>query len=472
MKYSFLYLILFNLCSFAYSIEKSPTIIDDFSGLNKTKINQYVTPYSYSEISSLITKAKKENLKISIAGIRHSQGGHAFYNDAIVINLKNLNKIIDLDLKEKLLTVQAGVSWKEVQQYLNEYNLAVKIMQFANMFTVGGALSVNANGIDPHYGLFIESVRSIKIMLEDGKIVQASRTENPELFKLAIGGYGLFGIILEATLEVVPNDLYERENRLLSLEQYMKFVKNIKNDKRIGFHFANLVLTPGSKKLFSKIMNLDFFKIEEKKVSLRTRKRLKKLRKEWFVGVKKLGIGSLRKNSTTKSLQWIPEILKNGNVICRNNIMSPPVSHMYCPSKVSTDLLQEYFIPVDNLPDFLSSLEFIAKKMKINFMNIALRYIQKNNESFLTYCKEDCIGIVLYFSQKRTEEDNLNTQQWTQFLIDTAIKLNGAYYLPIQLHASKDQIKKVYPCIGEFFKLKKKYDPTEIFMNHFYTKYV
>ena len=62
--------------------------------------------------------------------------------------------------------------------------------------------------MDHQAGAIRDSIRSLRVMLADGKAVTASRTENPELFDLVVGGYGLFGIILSAELDVVPNALY------------------------------------------------------------------------------------------------------------------------------------------------------------------------------------------------------------------------------------------------------------------------
>ena len=57
-------------------------------------------------------------------------------------------------------------------------------------------------------GALMGSIRSLRIMLADGRVVTASRDDEPELFALAVGGYGLFGVILSAELDVVPNDIY------------------------------------------------------------------------------------------------------------------------------------------------------------------------------------------------------------------------------------------------------------------------
>jgi hypothetical protein len=104
-------------------------------------------------------------------------------------------------------------------------------------------------------------------------------------------------------------------------------------------------------------------------------------------------------------------------------------------------------------------------------MLVSLRFIRQNTESFISYTTTDRIGIVLFFNQKMTVAGHEKTMQWTKHLIETASKLNGSYYLPIQLHASKEQAFKIYPSLGSFFTLKKKYDSSELFINYFYSKY-
>jgi len=74
-------------------------------------------------------------------------------------------------------------------------------MQSYSSFSVGGTLSVNAHGITTDHCL-AESVLSFRIVLADGRELNCSRDsedeETRELFGLALGGYGLFGVILEA----------------------------------------------------------------------------------------------------------------------------------------------------------------------------------------------------------------------------------------------------------------------------------
>ncbi|MEX0848596.1 MAG: FAD-binding protein [Candidatus Dependentiae bacterium] len=385
--------------------------------------------------------------------------------------MKKINKVVHFDSDKKMITVQAGITWKEIQDYLNPYDCAVKVMQFANLFTVGGSLSVNCNGIDPHVGPLIESVRSIKMLSYDGSIITASRTENAELFYLAIGGLGLFGVIIEATFDVVENSIYKRETKRMCLHQYVQFLKNIPYDPTIGFHFAFLTLSLFSKQLFSDVVTFNFRTYDPSKLFQWQQKRVKKLYQEKRVKPRKLSTKMWSKSRLVKALHWVPVGMMHGRIVSRNNIMRPPAKHLYVETPGQTNLLQEYFIPIDNLIPFITSLEGITKKLNVNLMHVALRFIPQNRESFLSYTAIDRVGIVLFFNQEMNEQGNTQTRLWTQHLIDAATALNGVYYLPIQLHADQQQIRTAYPSIDDFFVFKKQYDPNELFMNHFYQKY-
>jgi FAD/FMN-containing dehydrogenase len=78
---------------------------------------------------------------------------------------------------------------------------------------------------------------------------------------------------------------------------------------------------------------------------------------------------------------------------------------------------------------------------------------------------------VLYFNVKFNDRDNQILEKTTVDLIDAAQKSGGTYYLPYQLFYTKEQLKKSYPEIDEFFTAKKKYDPAGLFSNKFYEKY-
>ena len=74
-------------------------------------------------------------------------------------------------------------------------------------------------------------------------------------------------------------------------------------------------------------------------------------------------------------------------------------------------------------------------------------------------------------NQQKTPEQEQQMNLLTNQLFDAAIKNQGTFYLPYRLHISREKMRLAYPQADAFFRLKKKYDPNEIFNNQFYRHY-
>src|SRR5258706_10319178 len=136
-----------------------------------------------------------------------------------------------LDKENKILNAQTGATWKQVQLLLDPYGLAVKAMQSINIFSIGGTLSVNAHGIAHDPGQVAPTVRAFHILLSSGEIKHCSPTENSELFRLALGGYGLMGVILDVDLDVVDNEMYLWKTHYMDYKEFAGyFQKNVEAD--------------------------------------------------------------------------------------------------------------------------------------------------------------------------------------------------------------------------------------------------
>lgn len=181
-----------------------------------------------------IVEAKAYDKKIAIAGKQHSQGAHTYYKDAIVLDMISYNKILEFDKKKKTITVQSGATWDDIQRFVNPHGLAVKVMQSQNIFTIGGSMSVNVHGRDIRLGSLIESINSFRLLNAEGEVVTVSRTENAELFPLVIGGYGLFGVILDAEISLTDDELYVMKSEALDYKDYADyFEKNVKSNEEV-----------------------------------------------------------------------------------------------------------------------------------------------------------------------------------------------------------------------------------------------
>ena len=136
-----------------------------------------------------------------------------------------------------------------------------------------------------------------------------------------------------------------------------------------------------------------------------------------------------------------------------------------------TDILQEYFIPFDRMPEFVDGLRVVVQRNEANLLNVTIRTVHKDSITALPYARQDMFAFVLYFNVKFNSKDNEILRKTTTDLIDVAEHAGGTYYLPYQLFYSQEQLRKSYPDVDEFFVNKKKYDPTSLFTNKFYEKY-
>lgn len=202
-------LIIYVLAKAAVAVEPD-IVINDVSSLNPTIVHKIEKPTSLEDLQKIVQTAIEKKLTISIAGARHSQGGQILKKGGIVVDMTAYNKILNLDEKNKILKVQSGANWQQIQNFLNKHGLAVKVQQSSNVFTVGGSLGSNIHGRDPRFGTIIETIKGFHLLNPEGKLIYVTRTSDPKLFSLVIGGYGLFGIITDVDIEVTTNDILKK----------------------------------------------------------------------------------------------------------------------------------------------------------------------------------------------------------------------------------------------------------------------
>jgi len=423
-----------------------------------------VTPDSVEQLQEIVHLSGQAQQKISIIGAGKSQGGQVVSSDALMIDLKKLNKVIRLDIENKLVTVQTGITWKQLQEILNPHDLAISAMQSYADFSVGGSLSVSAHGQDFHSGTVSDTVIAFKLITADGKLISVSKTENHELFKLALGGYGLFGIITEVTLALTKDMLLSKEVCTLDASDYVTyFLKNIKTDPTVALHSARLSVSPSA--LFEQVVVVTYKNIGEKKDQAQLQALAHIKRDQLFFDY-------LRKYSWVKEIRILIESsFEKPEIVTRNNAMGASIVNIQNGVKNTRDILQQYYVPEDKLELFIAALKKVVTSHQVNLLNATIRYVKKTENIYLQYAPQDCFAIVLFINVPDSSSGYTHAQLWTQELIDEAIKLSGTFYLPYVLFATKEQLVKSYPMFPEFIALKKKYDPQELFTNQLYKKY-
>jgi len=208
---------------------KNKNKIWDFAKIHSAIPDMIYTPHTIPEIIKII-KAYP-NHKICIAGSKYSHGGQTLLDDSLYLDFSQFNKIVNFDYDNKLITVQAGATWEQIINYLDQFDLSVSEMQSYYNFSVGGSISVNCHGRGLLYGTVGDSVESLVVLTSQGKLILTDRKRHPELFKAVIGGYGGIAIIILATLKITENFPLERKIITIEKQSLDKFYDNLKNSQ-------------------------------------------------------------------------------------------------------------------------------------------------------------------------------------------------------------------------------------------------
>jgi len=164
--------------------------------------------------------------------------------------------------------------------------------------------------------------------------------------------------------------------------------------------------------------------------------------------------------------------MKDGEacLVSRNDPMHDSVPYLRNAMKNDTDILQEYFVPREQLLPFVDGLRNIVRTHDANLLNASVRVVGKEANR-LSYAPEPAYSVVLYFNQRTDADGNAKMARLTSDLIDLAHAKGGRFFLPYQLHYGPQQLADSYPEIRDFFAAKRKWDPENRFSNTWYERY-
>ena len=442
---------------------------DDASRLNRTEVMEVRavpenSDVAEKELQSILAQASMDSVKVSIAGARHTMGGHTIAPGGIVIDMRPFNQL-ELREKGRILRTGSGALWSQILPFLDQHGLSVGVMQSNNSFSVGGSLSANCHGWQYNRAPIASTVESFRLMKVDGQIIRCSRDVNNELFSLVLGGYGLFGIILDADLRTVPNKAYQIDRKVLPFgEAIPYYTAQLKNDQQIEMAYARLNIVPG--KLFDDIIISTFRPTKGTPPPLRPPSKVL-IRRSIFRFSTKSQAGKKLRWNVERSLE--PKL--QPDIFSRNQLLNEGVEIFENRSPFSTDILHEYFVPPEKAKAFIDGTREIVLRNKANLLNVTIRSVNEDKDTLLRYADRQMLAFVMLFHQGRSKQSDKKMEVLTVELINKALDLGGRHYLPYRLHATREQFIRAYPMSRQFFQKKEKYDPDGILQNQFHIKY-
>jgi FAD/FMN-containing dehydrogenase len=316
-------------------------------------------------------------------------------------------------------------------------------------------------------------VESFVLLCASGDLRTCSRTENSDLFKLAIGGYGLFGLVYSAKLRLTPLRKVRRVVQLCEVADLpTAFSQRIRDGFLYGdFQFAidpksDDFLKRGIFACYEPVPNDTPMSAERKKLSADDWKSLIYLAHvsptEAFDRYAQhyLSTSGQVYDSDT---QYVSDYFEDYHreVDARMDVAVP-----------ATEVIGEINVPRDILPQFLAEArEVLRRDEAAPLIYGTVRMIEKDEESFLCWAKQSYACVIFNLHTPHTNEGKSRTAESFRKLIGLGLNHSGSFYLTYHRYATKNQVRSCYPQFPELLRLKLQYDPGERFQSNWYRYY-
>ncbi len=452
---------------------------DVHSQLNRTRVLRIERPATAAALQEILREVDRRGEALSIMGARHAMGGQQFGSGTVLIDTSGLAGIIEFDADRGEVEVGGGTLWPDLIDDLLEAQSGrdrpwgiVQKQTGADRLSIGGALAANVHGRGLSYRPIVQDVEAFTLVDARGDLRRCSRTENEDLFRLAIGGYGLFGPIASVRLRLAPRRRIERVVEVTDTAGIARrFADRIAEGYLFGdFQFAT---APASESLLRTGVFSCYRPVRDDRPSPERQPALS--REEWLEFIR---LGHLDREKafhlyseyylqTSGQAYWSDTHQLSTYIDDYHRILGRGLG----PSARGSEMITEIYVPRDDLAAFMEAArsDFIAHEVDLIYGTV--RLIEPEAETFLGWARRPWACIIFNLHTAHDGDGLIKTAADFRRLIDRAREHGGAYYLTYHRWATRDQVIACYPQMPAFLAAKHQYDPRERFQSDWYRHY-
>jgi len=455
------------------------SVNDHHSRLNATRVQRVERPDSGQALQRLLHRAEHADQPVCIAAGRHAMGGQQFAAGGLLVDMTALDRVLAFDRDKGHVEVESGICWPALLDWLaraqrgasTQWGIRQK-QTGADRLSIGGTLSANAHGRGLTLKPFIDDVESFRLLGADGRIRTCSRDRNSDLFSLAVGGYGLFGIVTTVRLRLMRRKKMQRLVSIIDLVELVPAVEDrITNGCLYGdFQFA---IDPMSDDFLRKGVFSCYQPIHDDAVMPDNQKELHA--DDWM---RLLYLAHEEKSqafeqysrhylSTHGQRYWSDSHQLSEYLVDYHSQLDAHLRSSGC----GTEMITELYVPRDKLVPFMNDVREDLRRANANVVYGTIRFIETDEESFLPWARAPFACIIFNLHTAHTQSALKKTGADFRGLIDRAIQYGGSYYLTYHRWASRRQVQTCYPEFKQFLECKLQHDPRERFQSEWYRHY-
>jgi FAD/FMN-containing dehydrogenase len=455
------------------------SVNDVHSHLNATRVRRIVRPESSDTVQAMIRAATAEGRAISVAGGRHAMGGQQFGSDTTLIDMNALARVVEFDRVNGEIEVEAGIEWPELYKYLVESQQGaehpwafVQKQTGADGLSIGGALAANVHGRGLKLPPFVGDVAAFTIVGSDAALRRCSRTENSELFRAAIGGYGLFGVIVTVRLRLTRRHIVQRVVEVIDIEDLpAMFERRITAGFEYGdFQFATELSADA---LLRKGVFSCYHPVPDSTSMPTNRASLKPENWHELIYLAHVDRGrafqaySSYYLTTSGQCYWSDEHQMSTYIPDYHEALADRLG----AHARGTEMITEIYVPRGALVAFLSDVRSDFLQHQTDLIYGTIRLIERDIETLLAWANQPYACIIFNIHVMPDAVGIEKAKQDFRRLIDRGLSYGGSYYLTYHRWAERRQVAAAYPRFAEFLRLKQQLDPAEVFQSDWYRHY-
>ncbi len=449
---------------------------DIHSQLNETRVARIARVDSLDSLVAAITEARSAGLPVAVAGGRHAMGGQQFRTGGVLLDTTPMNAVLGFDRDRGVLQVEAGIQWPAVLAFLTEAQAGevtpwafAQKQTGADRFCLGGTIAANGHGRGLTMAPVVADVASATVVDAAGEVRRASRDENPELFGLVVGGYGLFGVVYAVDLQLVPRRKLERVVAVIERNDLPGgFADRIRSGFLYGdFQFA---IDPDSpdfmrRGVFSCYRPVDdatpipagqrALTTEDWRALLYLTHADKSQAFERYAAHYLATSGQIYWSDAHQFAEYVDDYHRD--LDARLGASAP-----------GTEMITELYVPRDRLIDFLEEAGDVLCRRRADVIYGTVRLIEADVDTFLAWARERWACTIFNIHVMHTPEAKEEAAETFRELIDAAAARGGSYFLTYHRWARADQVEACYPRFRQFLAHKRAHDPDGVFASDWY----